>query len=79
VTKRLTVQPRHLGGPRELWLVPLSGAARKLDLDVSNWDVLNAVGPRFSPNGKQVAFMAGKRGMEVWALESFLNRSTASR
>lgn len=79
VTKRLTAQPGHLGGPRELWLVPLSGTARKLDLDVSNWDVLSAVGPRFSPDGKQVAFMAGKRGMEVWALESFLNRPAAGR
>jgi WD40 repeat protein len=79
VTKRLTAQPDHLGGPRELWLVPLSGAARKLDVDVSNWDVLNPIGARFSPDGTQVAFMAGKRAMEVWALESFLNPTVGSR
>jgi Tol biopolymer transport system component len=79
VTKRLTAHPKHLGGPRELWLVPLRGVARKVDVDVNNWDVLNPIGARFSPDGKLVAFMAGKRAMEVWALESFLNRTTAGR
>jgi len=73
VTKKLTAGPQHLGGPRELWVVPISGAPpRKLNIDSNGWDILNAIGARFSPDGRHVAFMAGKDAMEVWALEGFL-------
>jgi Tol biopolymer transport system component len=73
VAKRLADGPRHLGGPRELWLVPVSsGAPRRLDIDTSGWNILNPIGARFSTDGRYVAFMAGKGAMEVWALEAFL-------
>ena len=45
--------------------------ARKLDIDVSDWH-LSGGGIRLHPNGKQIAFFAGKRSQEVWALEDFL-------
>ena len=55
---------------KELWLVPVGdGEARKLDIDVDDWH-LN--GTRLHPNGRQIAFFAGKRSQEVWALENFL-------
>ncbi len=80
VTKRSTAGPEHLGGPRELWLVPVSGSgARKLEIDASSWNILNPIGVRFSPDGRQVAFMAGDSGMEVWALEGFLPTKRANR
>lgn len=80
VTKRLTSGPADRGTPRELWLVPVSGGApRKLDIDAGNWDILNPIGARFNPDGRYVAFMAGKREMEVWALEVSLPTKSASR
>ena len=57
---------------RELWLVPINGAAaRKLDIDVSDWGA-GSGNIRLHPNGRQIAFFAGKRSEEVWALENFL-------
>jgi Tol biopolymer transport system component len=81
VAKRLTSgRTDRRGGPRELWLVPVSGGApRKLDIDASSWDIVNPVGARFSPDGRYVAFMAGKREMEVWALEVSPPTKSASR
>ncbi|MBI3279188.1 MAG: PD40 domain-containing protein [Acidobacteria bacterium] len=90
VTKRLTSATRSLarnsstggeaGVRSELWLVPVSGGApRKLDIDASSWDIVNPIGARFSPDGRYVAFMAGKREMEVWALEVSLPTKSASR
>jgi Tol biopolymer transport system component len=90
VTKRLTSATRSLarnsstggeaGVRSELWLVPVSGGApRKLDIDAGSWDIVNPIGARFSPDGRYVAFMAGKREMEVWALEVSLPTKSASR
>jgi Tol biopolymer transport system component len=90
VTKRLTsatgspARNSSTGGEAgvqsELWLVPISGdAPRKLDIDASSWDIVNPIGARFSPDGGHVAFMAGKREMEVWALEVPLPTKSASR
>lgn len=90
VTKRLTSATRSLarnsstggeaGVRSELWLVPVSGGApRKLDLEASSWDIVNPIGARFSPDGRYVAFMAGKREMEIWALEVSLPAKSASR
>ncbi len=57
---------------RELWLVPINGAAaRKLDIDVSDWGA-GSSNIRLHPNGRQIAFFAGKRSEEIWALENFL-------
>lgn len=60
------------GGRGELWRVPLTGPARKLDVDTSHW----FEGGHFQlhPDGRQIAFVAaaGESGAEVWALENFL-------
>ena len=57
---------------RELWLVPINGAAaRKLDIDVSDWGA-GSGNIRLHPNGRQIAFFAGKQSEEIWALENFL-------
>jgi Tol biopolymer transport system component len=80
VTKRLMSGTADPSGPRELWFVPVSGGApRKLDIDASSWDIVNPIGARFSPDGRHVAFMAGRRAMEVWALEVPLATKSASR
>jgi Tol biopolymer transport system component len=80
VTKRLMSGSRYLGGSRELWLVPVTGEVpRKLDIDASSWNILGGIGAPFSPDGKQVAFMAGKDSAETWALEGFLPAKSASR
>jgi Tol biopolymer transport system component len=80
MTKKLTTGSRQIEGPRELWLVPVTGdSPRKLDIDVSEWDILNGDSPRLSPDGRQIAYMAGKRSLEVWALEGSIARSMAKR
>ena len=56
---------------RELWLVPVNGAeARKLDIDVSDWGA-GSGNIRLRPDGSQIAFFAGNRSEEIWALENF--------
>jgi Tol biopolymer transport system component len=62
---------------KELWLVPVDGGpARKLDIDVSGW---REDGIRLHPNGREIAFFAGGRSEEIWALENFLPGPRASR
>ncbi|MBI3048642.1 MAG: tetratricopeptide repeat protein [Acidobacteria bacterium] len=54
----------------ELWLAPMAGEPRRLNIDIRNWS-----GPfDLSPDGRQIAFVAsaGAQGAEVWALENFL-------
>ena len=64
---------------KELWLVPIGdGKARKLDIDVAGWDRGGGHGIRLHPNGRQIAFFAGKQSEEVWALENFLSAPNAS-
>jgi hypothetical protein len=62
----------------DLWLMPFTGAPRRLKIDTANW-----VDPFFhiSPDGRQFAFTAstGAPGDEVWALENFLPADTAKR
>jgi len=80
VTKRLNSGQENPGDPRDLWLVPISaGAPRKLNIDAGSWDILNPIGAQFSPDGRYVAFMAGKRAAEVWALEVPRPAMNASR
>jgi hypothetical protein len=55
-----------------LWLAPVAGAPRKLDIDVTRWHD----GGTFAvhPDGRHLAFtaFAGNAGGEIWALENFL-------
>jgi dipeptidyl aminopeptidase/acylaminoacyl peptidase len=61
------------GGTDELWLAPLDGEPRRLNVDIRNW---SGDGGDFglSPDGQHIAFvaLAGAHGAEVWALEHFL-------
>jgi Tol biopolymer transport system component len=58
--------------PESLWLAPVAGAPRKLDIDVTRWHD----GGTFAvhPDGRHLAFtaFAGNAGGEIWALENFL-------
>ncbi len=57
---------------RELWLVPIDGdKARKLDIDISDWS-LGGREIRLHPNGREIAFFAGKQSEEIQSLENFL-------
>jgi Tol biopolymer transport system component len=56
------------GARKNLFRVPINGEApQKLD----TWPD-GADGFSLSPDGRRVAFLMGKRGAEVWALENFL-------
>lgn len=68
----------------ELWRVPVTGGqARKLDIDVDAWRRGGLgnydVGFSLSPDGRQLAFLTGKQGYEVWALENILPAQTANK
>jgi len=67
------------GRPAELWLAPLTGQPRQLNVDTSNW----SEGSFFElhPDGRRVAVIetAAKPGAEVWALENFLPAVTAAK
>jgi Tol biopolymer transport system component len=64
----------------ELWLVPTEGAQpRKLDIDVNQWPAGNRGFISLSPDGRQLAFLAGEVNSEVWALENFLPPARVSR
>jgi len=58
---------------RELWVVPMEGQPRRLNVDMSSWEEGGHL--RLSPDGRYVAFVsaAGNPGAEVWALENFLS------
>lgn len=57
-----------------LWFVPIDGTqSREMGIDMENWPL----GPgsfSLSPDGQHIAFVAvaGKPGMEIWALNTFL-------
>ena len=57
---------------RELWVVPMEGQPRRLNVDMSSWEEGGHL--RLSPDGRHAAFVAaaGNPGAEVWALENFL-------
>ena len=58
----------------ELWRIPADGgAAEKTGLAADRMKGLS-----FHPDGRKVAFQAGARKMEVWALENFLSELTVS-
>jgi Tol biopolymer transport system component len=68
------------GGTDELWLAPLEGKPRRLNLDIRNWS--GEPGDfDLSPDGRRIAFVAsaGAHGAEVWALEHFLTPTGGTR
>ncbi len=73
---RALVVMKSIGDKKELWLFPLEGRPRKLDVDIKDWQ---DDGIRLSPDGKQIAFRTGDRGEEVWALESYLPNIRAAK
>jgi Tol biopolymer transport system component len=52
----------------ELWLVPVSGQPRQIDIGASKFEGV----PKVHPDGRRVAYVAGERKADVWVLESFL-------
>jgi Tol biopolymer transport system component len=58
--------------PAEMWMVPMEGQSRRLNIDMSSWEEGGHF--RLSPDGRYAAFVAaaGNPGAEVWALENFL-------
>jgi hypothetical protein len=68
----------------ELLLVSIDGAPpRKLDIDAESWTKgakeYFDQGFILSADGKQVAFLMGKSGSEVWALENLLPSLSAKK
>lgn len=54
---RSVIVEKASGEQCELWQFPIDGGtARKLDIDVNNWE--HGIGTRLSPDGKQIAFVA---------------------
>lgn len=79
---------KAVGGQPELWsLDTASGATRRFDVDGTDWKAAMQAGDfnfldggfSLSPDGRRVAFLMGKSGAEVWALENFLPATTAPR
>ena len=56
----------------ELWLVPLAGAPRRLNIDTRTWDGDGFV--QLHPDGDRLSYVSfsGAPGGEIWALENFL-------
>ena len=70
------------GGADELWLAPLDGEPRRLNVDVRNLSGDFGSGDfDLSPDGRRIAFVAsaGAQGAEVWALEHFLTPAAGTR
>jgi Tol biopolymer transport system component len=73
---RSLLNVRRAGKSVELWLVDVnSGRERKLAADTSSWALTLIDGPQqppvgasLSPDGRSIAFVAGKSGTEVWAV-----------
>lgn len=67
-----------IGEGQELWLVPIAGGQpRKLNADLGKWVGSSVFS--LNPDGRQIAFVAGKAASEVWALENFLPRPASKR
>lgn len=69
---------RKSGDQLGLWSIDVeSGLSRQLKIDVSEWALGEGSGPpggfSLSPDGRSIAFLMGKSGAEVWALENFLS------
>ena len=75
------VEALEFRGGAARWRVPLTGQARKLDIDTSHWDRFGGGDFQLHPDGRQMAFVAaaGEPGAEVWALENFLPVRSAKK
>jgi Tol biopolymer transport system component len=79
---------KRIAGQPELWAIDVATAKlRRFDVDATDWKAA-MLGPgtdsldggfSLSPNGKHIAFLMGKSGAEVWALENFLPSPTANK
>jgi len=76
IVGRATAPPKSVSsanmfaGPTmtELWLVSTTGSApRKLGFDAERAERI-----RMNPDGRQLAFVSGRRHAEIWVLENFL-------
>jgi Tol biopolymer transport system component len=67
---------RHTGKDRDdVLLIPIDGGApKKLDLPGAQWGWMS-----MHPDGKRIAYLAGKQEEEVWVIENVLPASKASR
>jgi Tol biopolymer transport system component len=67
---------RNLGHlePTELWRVPAEGGEAQKLLEMDGLTDISV-----HPDGQHIAFTVGSTQFEVWAMESFLPTSTASR
>jgi len=74
-SQAMLVQKIVPAGADELWLAPLAGVPRRLNIDVRNW---TEQAFDLSPDGRQIAFVAsaGGVGAEVSVLENFLPPGT---
>ena len=65
----LFIRQTSSGGPeRELWMIPaVGGSPRKLELKADKLRELSV-----HPDGRQIAFTAGKLRSEIWVMENFL-------
>ena len=86
---RAIVIARKIAGRPELWSVSVdSGQSRGFDVDGSDWAQTMSVqgetnnldgGFSLSPDGRHIAFLTGKSGAEIWALENFLPAASTPR
>jgi serine/threonine-protein kinase len=59
---------------QELWLAPVTGSPRRLNIDTRTWDGDGFV--QLHPDGRRLSYVSfsGTPGGEIWALENFLPR-----
>jgi len=69
------------GERRELWLFPINdGQPRNVEIDAkSEGQLLSENNFSLNPDGRRIAFVAGKGQMEVWAFENFLPNPSEKR
>jgi Tol biopolymer transport system component len=64
---KAVVAAKSNGSRKEFWLIPVeSGQPRKLEMTIADY----IGGLRIHPSGRQIAFEAGQRSQEIWALET---------
>jgi hypothetical protein len=73
--ERLLATEKHVGKDRDdVLLIPIDGGAPvKLDLPGARWGWM-----AMHPDGKRIAYLAGKQEEEVWVIENFLPQAKAA-
>jgi Tol biopolymer transport system component len=80
---RSVLTARRSGASVALWLVPTGdGQPRRLDIDVHEWALADREnfpsddsGFALSRDGTRIAYLVGRKSVEVWALENVLPHS----